>query len=160
MWIASAFQRPNPIKLWSSEIRYQQLHYWSTLQELQGDRGSTVVKVLYYKSEGRWFDPSWCHWILHWHKILPIALKRPVRKADNLPPSCAVVTKSGNLNFLEPSGPFRACKGTALPFYRNYKHRNENKNKIETISCIARLCFFLQEHRSLICCNVLEAARH
>ena len=23
--------------------------------------GSTVVKVLCYKSEGRWFDPSWCH---------------------------------------------------------------------------------------------------
>ena len=22
-----------------------------------------VVKVLCYKSEGRWFDPSWCHWI-------------------------------------------------------------------------------------------------
>jgi len=29
-----------------------------------------------------------------------------------LPPSCAVVTKSGNLNFLEPSGPLRACNGT------------------------------------------------
>jgi len=27
-----------------------------------GDRGSTVVKVLCYKSEGCWFDPSWCHW--------------------------------------------------------------------------------------------------
>jgi len=40
---------------------------------------------------------------------------RPVRKADNLPPSCAVVTKSGNPNFLEPSGPLRACNGTALP---------------------------------------------
>ena len=26
------------------------------------DRGSTVVKVLCYKSEGRWFDSSWCHW--------------------------------------------------------------------------------------------------
>ena len=38
-----------------------------------------------------------------------------MRKADNLPPSCAVVTKSGNLNFLEPSGPLRACNGTALP---------------------------------------------
>ena len=25
-----------------------------------GDRGSTAVKVLCYKSEGRWFDPSWC----------------------------------------------------------------------------------------------------
>ena len=24
----------------------------------KGDRGSTVVKVLCYKSEGRWFDPS------------------------------------------------------------------------------------------------------
>jgi len=29
----------------------------------EGDRGSTVVKVLCYKSEGRWFDPSWCQWI-------------------------------------------------------------------------------------------------
>ena len=37
---------------------------------LTGDRGSTVVKVLCYKSEGRWFDPSWCQWIFHWHKIL------------------------------------------------------------------------------------------
>jgi len=24
-----------------------------------GNSGSTVVKVLCYKSEGRWFDPSW-----------------------------------------------------------------------------------------------------
>ena len=29
---------------------------------LWGDRGSTVVKVLCCKSEGRWFGPSWCHW--------------------------------------------------------------------------------------------------
>jgi len=28
-------------------------------------RRSTVVKVLCYKSEGRWFDPSWCQWIFH-----------------------------------------------------------------------------------------------
>jgi len=27
----------------------------------QGDRGSTVVKVLHYKSEGRWFDSRWHH---------------------------------------------------------------------------------------------------
>ena len=39
-----------------------------------------------------------------------------MRKADNLPPSCAAVTKSGSLNFLEPSGPVQACNGTALPF--------------------------------------------
>ena len=36
-------------------------------------------------------------------------------KADNLPPSCAVVTNSGKLNFLEPSGPVQTCNGTALP---------------------------------------------
>ena len=39
-----------------------------------GDRGGTVVKVLCYNSEGRWFGPSWCQWIFHWHKILLIAL--------------------------------------------------------------------------------------
>jgi hypothetical protein len=27
-----------------------------------GDRGGTVVKVLCYKSEDRWFDSRWCHW--------------------------------------------------------------------------------------------------
>jgi hypothetical protein len=32
-----------------------------------------------------------------------------------LPPSCVVVMKSGNLNFLETSGPLQACNGTALP---------------------------------------------
>ena len=32
-----------------------------------------------------------------------------VRKADNLQPSCAVVTKSRNLYFLEPSGPVQDC---------------------------------------------------
>ena len=29
---------------------------------VDGDRGSTVVKVLCYKLEGRWFDPSWYRW--------------------------------------------------------------------------------------------------
>jgi len=27
-----------------------------------GDRGGAVVKVLCYKSESRWFDPSWYRW--------------------------------------------------------------------------------------------------
>ena len=39
-----------------------------------------------------------------------------MRRADNLPPSCAVVMKSGNFKFLEPSGPLHACNGTDLPF--------------------------------------------
>jgi len=40
-----------------------------------------------------------------------------VRKADNLTPFCAAVTKSGNLNFLEPSGPLQACNGAPLPLF-------------------------------------------
>ena len=39
-----------------------------------------------------------------------------MRKADNLPPSGAVVIKSGSLKFLEPSGPVQACKWTALTY--------------------------------------------
>ena len=30
-----------------------------------------------------------------------------------MPPSCAVVMKSGNPNFVEPSGPLQACNGLA-----------------------------------------------
>jgi len=36
-------------------------------------------------------------------------------RLTTLPPSRAVVMKSGNLNFLEPSGPLQACNGTDLP---------------------------------------------
>jgi hypothetical protein len=35
-------------------------------------------------------------------------------RLTTLPPSCAVVMKCGNLNFLEPSGLLQACNGTAL----------------------------------------------
>jgi hypothetical protein len=41
-----------------------------------------------------------------------------VRKADNLPPSCADVKKSGGLNLLETCGPVQACNG-AVFFIRN-----------------------------------------
>jgi len=40
-----------------------------------------------------------------------------VCEAETLPTSCDVVMKSGNLNFLEPSGPFQACNGTDLPSF-------------------------------------------
>jgi len=32
-----------------------------TSNKYHGDRGGTVVKALCYNSEGRWFDPRWCH---------------------------------------------------------------------------------------------------
>jgi len=37
-------------------------------------------------------------------------------RPTTLPPSRAFVMKSGNLNFLEPSGRLQACNGTALTF--------------------------------------------
>ena len=37
-------------------------------------------------------------------------------KLTTLPPYCAVVTKSGDLNFLEPSASLQACDVNALPF--------------------------------------------
>ena len=56
-----------------------------------------MVKMLCYKSDGRWFDPSWCHWNFsltnsfrsHYGPGFDSASNRneyqePVHKADNL----------------------------------------------------------------------------
>jgi len=37
--------------------------------------------------------------------------------------------KSGNPNFLEPSGPLRACKGTALPLLLHIKYLDKKKKR-------------------------------
>ena len=37
-------------------------HLYSLVLSKKGDCGSTVVKALCYKSEGRWFDSRCCHW--------------------------------------------------------------------------------------------------
>jgi len=69
---------------------------------------------------------------------------RPVRNADNLPSSCAAVTKSGNLNFLGPSGPLQACNGTALPlplqrYLTNAKSfiSETNRHYVYNVYCVA-----------------------
>jgi len=114
-----------------------QMWYFAYWVLNMGDRGSTVVKVLCYKSDCRWFDPSWCHWIFfiniksfrsHYGPGVDLASNRNKYqdhflggkggrcvRLTTLLPSCAVVTKSESLNFLEPSGPVQACNGTALP---------------------------------------------
>ena len=38
-------------------------------------------------------------------------------RLTTLPPSGAVIMKSGNFNFLETSGPLQACNETALPLH-------------------------------------------
>ena len=57
-----------PILLWPSSGWIQfireaiEIQHRTIIYNLSEDRGGTVVKVLFYKSEGRWFDPSWYHW--------------------------------------------------------------------------------------------------
>ena len=63
-----------------------------------------MVKVLCYKSEGRWFDPRWCHWNFSLTQSFRsqygpvvdsasnineyqedfLGLRRPVRETDNI----------------------------------------------------------------------------
>ena len=101
-----------------------------------------MVKVLRYKSEGRWFDSRWCHWNFSLTYFFRSHYDPGVDSASNrneyqenflggkcgrcirlttLPPPCAVVMKSGNLNLLEPSGPLEACNGTDLPFFYMFR---------------------------------------
>jgi len=44
---------------------YLYLYLFMAIHEVTGDRVSTVFKVLYYKSEGRWFEPSLFQWVFH-----------------------------------------------------------------------------------------------
>ena len=54
---------PVPCYFKESGIEQEKLFIQNTVH--CGDRSSIVVKVLCYKLEGRWFNPSWCHWIFH-----------------------------------------------------------------------------------------------
>jgi hypothetical protein len=72
-----------------------------------------------------------------WQKWVPGAFRggkggRCVR-LTTLPPSYAVVMKSGNLNFLEPSGPLQPCNGTALHFNL---HNDQYKFFITSLSVL------------------------
>jgi len=75
-------------------------------------------------------------------------------RLTTLPPSCAVVTKSGNLNFLEPSGPVQACNGT--DFYLSQVYCGWQVVKTPTIISNNPLFW---EQRVLLCVNEVVAAR-
>ena len=90
----------------------------------------------HYLSEGRWFNPSRCHWKFSLtqnppDRTMALGSTQPLTEISTrsiswgkggrcvrlttLPQSCAVVMKYGNINFLEPSRPLQACNGTTLP---------------------------------------------
>jgi len=57
-------------------------------------------------------------------------------RLTTLPPSCAVVMKSGSLNVLEPSGPLRACNGTAFLSIKETKIKTKKHNRQNVNICI------------------------
>jgi hypothetical protein len=84
-----------------------------------------------------------------------------------LPPFCAVVMKSENLNFLEPSGALQACNGTALPFIyalgvmtgrQNYPEINCSKHNpyrtCSSIFCSHKVCY--RNSQIFIAQNILK----
>ena len=102
------------------------------------DHGSTVVKVMCYKSEGRWFDYRRCHWNFsstwsfqsHYGPGVDSASNRNEYqeyflggkngrcvRLTTLTPSWAIVTQSGNLNFLALSGHLRPVMGLIYLFF-------------------------------------------
>ena len=109
--------------------------------------GSVVVKALRYWSDGPGTDSRWCHWILQWHISF-----RPYHGpgVDSAPSENEYqeyflglkavgawgwqthhlhvpnVMKSGSIKLLEPSGPHRACYGTALPLPYIYIYQIPN----------------------------------
>ena len=106
------------------------LLYKGRVTVCSGDRGSTVVKVLFpsqlvsleffidiqsfQSHNGPGVDSS-SNRNEYQEYFLGGKGGRCVR-LTTLPPSCAAVMRSGNLNFLEPSGPLQVCNRTDLPF--------------------------------------------
>ena len=71
-----------------------------------------MVKSLRYKLAGRGFDSRWYNWNFSFRTLVDSASNRNEYQVyflwvrlTTLPPSCVFVMKSGNLNFLETSGP-------------------------------------------------------
>ena len=115
-----------------------------------GHRGSAVVKVLCYKSEGRWFDSRWCHRISHWHN----PSDRTMALAQKLVPGsfpggkggrCVGLTThhhpvplSRNLGTLAPWNPLGLCRPvTGLLYLYLNKCTNivTERNKLMNATC-------------------------
>jgi len=120
---------------WIAQINFVLLYF---IDSFIFNRGTALAQWLRSCATNRKVAgsiPAGVTGIFRWHKILRIP---GVESASNrneyqeyflggkggrcvrltaLSPSCAVATKTGKLNFLEPSGPVQACNGTALRFY-------------------------------------------
>ena len=75
-------------------------------------------------------------------------------RLTTLPPPCAIVMKSGNLNFLETSEPLQACNRTALPLLTGYITlvcvQKEAKVYTQHPTKLLRICTIFSYERSYV----------
>jgi len=57
--------------------------------------------------------------------------------------------KSGNLNFLEPSGPLQACNGTDLPFTVRVICCNRQQLSTLQTQCLYMFCMVIRTNSSI-----------
>ena len=84
-------------------------------------------------------------------------------RLTTLPPCCAVVMKSGNLNFLKPSGPLQGCNGTALPLYIYiyiHTHTHTHTHTYIYIKGISRLVDITEGGDFLGLCDQKSSYKH
>ena len=118
----------------------------SLSQIRKGDRGSTAVKVLCYKSEeGHWIDPSWCQWIFHWHNpsdhTMALGSTHPLTQMSTRSISCgkggrilrlttyhhpvALSRNLGTLTSWNPLGHSRPVMGLLYPLQTRKRNRRQ-----------------------------------
>jgi len=56
--VSSTCAHHQEVKIALDSLWYHHTYRWPS----RARDGGTVVNVLCYIPEGRWFDPSWCHW--------------------------------------------------------------------------------------------------
>jgi hypothetical protein len=81
-------------------------------------------------------------------------------RLTTLPSSCAVVMKSGNLNFPEPFGPLQACNGTAFLWKPKIPYLF-HISLLDTIPCQFKVVHILTHtHISYFCKFIIMKSSH
>ena len=95
----------------------QWLRHYATNRQVAGSIPDGVIGIFqWHNRSGRTMSPGSTQPLTEMStKCISWGKGGRCARLTTLPPSCAVVMKTGNLNFLELSGPLQACNGTALP---------------------------------------------
>jgi hypothetical protein len=124
-------------------IKTQWLRYCATHRKVAGSIPAGVIRI------SHWHKPS--------DRTMALRSTQPLTEMSTrsiswgcVRPYCAVVMKSGNLNFLEPSEPLQACNGTALPFIRIADRSHNNLHSLgRRMNCTVYSQLSIKQHGNL-----------